>query len=341
MSGIQDVAKRAGVSIGTVSRVLNKSGYASEESREKVEAAVRELNYRPNQVARNLLHKKTQTVAMVVPEVANPFFAQLIAACERELRTQGYKTLICATNGHKSNEQLYLDMLSRNLVDGILTCTHSLQTAKYQEAQGAIVSFDTIHVPGQITRIRVDHKKGGELAARELIRCGCRKVLQFRDRKPIEHFPFIERHEVFERVMNEAGIECINVIVKWNEFEDCYLQDLVRDCYEKYPDVDGVFGTDPSIVHYMRYVMLHGIRIPQDIRFVAYDGSMVRDMAFPTLTAIKQPINELAKRGVEALLAKIRGEILPEDDVILPVEFIRGMTTMTDAELAEFLADQR
>ena len=105
MSGILDVAKRAGVSIGTVSRVLNRSGYASEEARAKVEQAGRELNYRPNELARNLLQNRSMTVAMIVPDVANPYFSELVSACERELRNHGYKTMLCDTNGHKTNEQ--------------------------------------------------------------------------------------------------------------------------------------------------------------------------------------------------------------------------------------------
>ena len=128
MAGIQDVAKKAGVSIGTVSRVLNQSGYASEKARKKVEQAVRELQYKPNELARNLLKKQSNIVAIIVPDISSAFFAQLVSVCELELREAGYKTMICNTNGDRSQEKEYLEMLNRNLVDGILTCTHSLQT---------------------------------------------------------------------------------------------------------------------------------------------------------------------------------------------------------------------
>lgn len=327
MAGIQDVAKRAGVSIGTVSRVLNNSGYASEASRKKVEQAVKELHYRPNQVARNLLQKKTGIVAMIVPDVANPFFSELVSECEKALRSHGYKTMICNTNGHRSNELAYLDMLNRNLVDGILTCTHSLKLEKYKEAEGPIVSFDTIFVPGKISRVSADHAEGGRLAAKALLTSGCRKILQMRDREPEEHYPFLERHETFEQTIREAGAECINIVVKWNEFEDQYYQALAKVCFEKYPDADGVFGVDVNVLHYMRYAQEMGRKVPDDIKFVCYDGTKILNMIYPPVTCIRQPISSLAQKGVELLLQKISGEST-QDEVVFPVQFVKGMTTL-------------
>lgn len=329
MAGIQDVAKKAGVSIGTVSRVLNHSGYASEASRKKVEQAVKELHYRPNEVARNLLQKQTKIVAMIVPDVANPFFSELVSDCEKELRNQGYKTMICNTNGHKSNELAYLDMLNRHLVDGILTCTHSLKQEKYKETEGAIVSFDTIYVPGKISRISANHAEGGRMAANALLRSGCKKILQMRDREPEEHYPFLERHETFEKTIRDAGAECINIVVKWNEFEDSYYETLARECFEKYPDADGVFGVDANIFHYMRYVQEMGKKIPDDIKFVSYDGTIIRDMIYPRVSCIRQPIDKLAEKGVEVLLRKINGEET-ENEIVFPVEYVKGMTTTED-----------
>lgn len=336
MSGIQDVAKRAGVSIGTVSRVLNRSGYASEEARAKVEQAVRELNYRPNELARNLLQNRSMTVAMIVPDVANPYFSELVSACERELRNHGYKTMLCETNSQKTNEQTFLDMLDRNMVDGILTCTHSLNHERYKAVNGAIVSFDTMYIKNKIARVTVNHGEGGVMAAHELLRAGCRKVLQFRDRKTREAFPFFERHEEFERVVTEAGAECINVVVKWNEFDENYYQNLVRDCYLKYPDVTGVFGTDSVVLHYMKHVRMMGRRVPQDVRFVAFDGTKVLEMSYPTVTAVRQPIRKLAAEGVNLLIRKMQHEEIQNDQIVLPVAFSKGISSMTDEEYEQY-----
>lgn len=116
---IQDVAKKANVGVGTVSRVLNNNGYVSEKTRKKVEAAIEELQYTPNELARNLYHKKTNTIAVIVPDISNPFYSSLVNEIEQYLRMQGYKTLLCNTVGEKTNEALYLNMLERNMVDGV------------------------------------------------------------------------------------------------------------------------------------------------------------------------------------------------------------------------------
>lgn len=336
MIGIQDVAKKAGVSIGTVSRVLNNNGYASANARERVREAVRELNYQPNEMARNLLQKRTMNIAIIVPNLQNPYFSELVSECERSLRQYNYKTMLCETNGEKSNEQLYLDMLDRNMVDGILTCTHDLRQDRYVKAQGPIVSFDTIYVPGQIERVTVDHYKGGALAANELLRSGCKRVLQFRDHKTKAEFPFNKRHEEFERIMRENHAECVNVLIRWNEFDDGYFEELCQDCFQKYPEIDGVFGTDSFVLHYMKYVQTQGKKIPDDIRFVSFDGASFLNMVYPTVTCIKQPIRSLADVGVRTLMQKIQSECVSEGEIKLDVELIRGISSMTKEEYQEY-----
>ena len=111
MASIRDVARKANVGSTTVSRVLNNSGYVSEETRQKIEEAMRELNYTPNELARNLFHKKTGIIAVLVPSVSHPFFAEFVECLEAELYKQGYKTMLCNTVKEKNAELEYLDML--------------------------------------------------------------------------------------------------------------------------------------------------------------------------------------------------------------------------------------
>lgn len=341
MAGIQDVAKKAGVSIGTVSRVLNQSGYASEASRAKVMEAVRELQYRPNELARNLLQNSTRIIAVIVPTLLNPYYCTVTEECEQVLSENGYMTMICSTNGSGSSEEKFLDMLNRSMVDGIVTCTHSLNMEKYKEVRGAIVTFDMMYIPGQISRVRVDHASGGRMAARDLYRAGCRKVLQFRDHEGIEHFPYLDRHVTFEKEALELGMECESVYVRWNEFGDNYRDIVAKETMDQHPDADGIFGTDSTILSCMKYAQKKGKKIPEDIRFVAYDGTWVVDTAFPTVTAICQPIRDLAREAVNMLLARIRQEELPADEKILPVTMRKGMTTMTPEEYSAYLDKER
>ena len=142
MASIRDVAKKANVGPTTVSRVLNNSGYVSDETRQKIEAAMRELDYTPNELARNLFHKKTGIIAVLVPTVAHPFFAEFVEYVEAELYNCGYKTMLCNTVKEENAELEYLDMLNRHIVDGVITGVHSLDVEEYLKIHNRLVDHE-------------------------------------------------------------------------------------------------------------------------------------------------------------------------------------------------------
>ena len=203
MSSIQEVAKKAGVGVGTVSRVINDSGYVSEKTRKKVEEVIEELNYKPNELARNLFRNRTNIVAVITPAIGNPYYATLCSEVENRLRKYGYKTMLCNTIGEATNEEAYLEMLERNMVDGIITGTHTLNYSSYKKIKGPIVGFDTPKLNDDILIVTVDHEKGGKLAAKALIESGCKEVLQFTD-ATTKNYPFIKRHKAFAKEIKKA-----------------------------------------------------------------------------------------------------------------------------------------
>ncbi len=325
---IQDVAKKANVGVGTVSRVLNNNGYVSEKTRIKVEEAIRELQYTPNELARNLYHNKNNTIAVILPDAANPFYASLVNEIEKNLRKKGYKTMLCNTVGEQTNEELYLSMLQRNMVDGILTGTHCLDNWKYAEITGPIVSFDTPPLSANTPVITVDHRAGGRMAAKLLLDSGCRHIVQFHD-NIFEGFPFFERHQEFERIVREAGVKCDSYIMDRDCFTEDFYENIADDCFRKYPDADGIFGTDMPVAFCMKKALSMGKRVPEDIKFVSFDGTYLINSIYPTLTCIRQPISEIAKAGVEQLMKLINGEDPVEQEIRLPVTAEIGMTTIT------------
>lgn len=323
---IQDVAKRANVGVGTVSRVINESGYVSPETRQKVLRIIEEMNYMPNELARNLFHKSTHTIAVIVPDISNPFYATMVNEIEKELRKNGYKTLLCNTSGEKTNEQTYLDMLQRNMVDGILTGTHSLNSKLYEAINGPVVAFDTPILAEGIPVITVNHREGGRLAAQALLDAGCRHVVQFRDAVS-KKFPYFERHEEFYRVMEENHVPCENFLTDWDQFDPNYYKKIVSECLKKYPDVDGFFGTDSIALYCAKWAQQEGKRIPQDVKIVAYDGTYILDSYYPTITSVVQPIDQLAQAGVNLLLSIINGEKPESMEIKLEVKLSHAMST--------------
>jgi len=249
MSSIQEVAKKAGVGVGTVSRVINDSGYVSEKTRKKVEEVIEELNYKPNELARNLFRNRTNIVAVITPAIGNPYYATLYSEVENRLRKYGYKTMLCNTTGESTNEEAYLEMLERNMVDGIITGTHTLDYSSYKKIKGPIVGFDTPKLNDDILVVTVNHEEGGKLAAKSLIESGCKEVLQFTD-ATTKNYPFIKRHTAFANEIKKTGIICREYKPLMDRFDYEYIEENIDDAFRLYPNVDGVFATDTHALLY-------------------------------------------------------------------------------------------
>lgn len=305
MASIRDVAKLAGVGVGTVSRVINDTGYVSKEAKEKIQAAMKELDYTPNELARNLFRNKTGIIAVLVPTISHPFFAEFVDNVEVELHDRGYKTMICNTSKEKNYESLYLQMLKQNVVDGVITGVHSLDVQEYVNMNRPIVALDRF-ISDEIPVVSVDHRRGGFLAARELIRCGCKNVVQIMEAKSVQS-PARHRHIVFEREMKEHSIDIYTYELEWNKFDSKYFDIVAKRALEEHPDADGMFGTDLVALSYMKIAQEKGKRIPKDLKVVAYDGTMATEVVFPGITVIKQPIDRLAKETVRLMIHKIEG----------------------------------
>ena len=139
---LTDVAKKAGVSATTVSRVINNYGYLSQQTKEKVYAAMKELNYQPNSLARSLHGKSTKLIGLIFPSVTNPFFAELVEEIENKFFNAGYKVILCNSADNKEKERAYIRMLIANQVDGIIAGAHNLGIEEYNKVGLPIVSFD-------------------------------------------------------------------------------------------------------------------------------------------------------------------------------------------------------
>lgn len=326
MAGIKDVAKRAKVGVGTVSRMINDSGYVAEETRKKIKIAMKELNYTPNELARNLYRKKTGIIAVLVPNVSNPFFAQFVDYTEAELYEAGFKMMLCNTVKENNAELEYLEMLNRHIVDGVITGVHSLDLEEYKKMDKPIVALDR-YLGKHIPIVAADHKAGGRLAAETLLKNGCRKVLHFKGNTAVES-PYHERHFEFERIMEEQQIETFSYELEWNRFDTKYYREVVTDVFSRRNDFDGVFAADSLAVECMNEMIRRKRKIPEDVKFIAYDGTFITEMVEPELTAVVQPIPELARESVRILRELIKGKKYENKHVILGVHLRKGNTTL-------------
>lgn len=325
VASIRDVAKKADVSATTVSRVLNDKGYVSEDTRKKVLKAMKDLNYTPNELARNLFHKKAGIVAVLVPDISHPFFSEFVKYVEMELYEAGFKTMICNTIKEQNYELEYLDMLNRHIVDGIITGVHSLEIEEYLKINKPIVALDR-YLGENIPVVGANHKRGGEMAAKKLIESGCKCVVQFQGSLAVET-PSHDRHISFKRVMEDEHIHVYSYELEWNRFDESYFEKVVHQMFEKHPEIDGVFGTDLLAISYLKEAIKKGKRIPEDVKIVAYDGTYVTEIVTPTVTSIVQPIDQLARECVHLVSDLINGKVYKKKRVVLDVELREGETT--------------
>lgn len=325
MAGIRDVAKKANVGATTVSRVLNNTGYVSEDTRVKIEKAMKELNYTPNELARHLFHKKTGIIAVMVPDLGHPFYSGIVKNVEMELYDRGYKTMVCSTTKEHNCEMEYLDMLKRHIVDGIITGVHSLEVEEYLKIDKPVVALDR-YLGDNIPVVGVNHRRGGELAAEKLLSCGCKAMIQFRGNRQVKT-PSHERHETFEKTAKKAGASVYSYELAWNRFENTYFEEVVRKALTEHPEADGIFGADMLAVCALREAVKRGRKVPADLKIVAYDGTYVAELSNPIMTRIVQPLDELAGECVRLIVKQVNGKVYRKRRVFLDVELKEGEST--------------
>ncbi|GEN56992.1 LacI family transcriptional regulator [Halolactibacillus alkaliphilus] len=329
MVSIKDVAKHAGVSVTTVSRVMNNRGYIGEATRKKVEEAIKALNYSPNQIARSLLSNESHLIGLIVPEIRHPFFSEIVHWIEHYASQNNFKIIICNSVNDKEKESGYLQMLKEHRADGVIMCSHTLDIEVYKSLTMPIVTFDRI-ISSKIPYVASDNYHGGELATQHLIKRGCRKLLHIAGPLDFEMLSN-RRFDAFQMTCSRNSIMW-DVIEGANvdfTFEDNYrfiednLADIIRD-------FDGVFCSNDIMAYALSvYAFRHGITVPDDLKIIGYDyNSFIRTLQTPKLTTIKQPIEQLSKQLVKSLIKQMKHNDQPlTERAIFDVELIKGETT--------------
>ncbi|PNV63614.1 transcriptional regulator [Clostridium sp. chh4-2] len=325
MVSIKDVARHAKVAPSTVSLVLNKTGYVSAETREKVERSMKELNYTPNELARNLYRNKTNIVGIIVPDMSHPFFSTFIQYAEMCLYDHGYKTMVCSTTNRKNGEEECIDMLKRQMMDGIIMGAHSLRLDIYENLNRPVVALDR-YINDDIPIVRSDHKKEGELAADRLLKAGCKKVVQSSGAR-IVSTPSHERHDAFHSYFESHGGTVYDMEMGWNHFDLAYNLEFAERIFREHPDADGIFAADMLIASCLQYAHHQGIQVPEQMRMIACDGTILTMGVERPVTAVVQPIEDLACAAVENVVKLIDGSRMTKSETVFDVTLREGETT--------------
>lgn len=324
MASIREVAKRAGVSPATVSRVINGTARVDEEKRERVEKAIEETGFRPNELARALYRKSSKIIGVIVPDIENPFFSELAKAIEKEAYEQEYHILLCNSDDQKEKELANLQMLAQLQADGVILMTNTGEKSQSYEAVSMPIVFvdRRLDEMGQTSVIEADHYAGGKLAAEHLIACGCRKITCIRG--PQELSSGKKRYEGYREVCRQYSMK-ERFVDSTYKYEDGAK--AAEEVLRRYPDTDGIIAcNDMTAVSVYKVLQKRGYRVPDDIQIIGFDGVKFGRFLTPELTTVAQPIKEMGKCAVQMILGTVKE--LPRDrEMKFPMMLIKGETT--------------
>lgn len=327
MATIVDVAKLAGVTPTTVSRVINNRGYISEKTRNKVNEAMDQLGYQPNEIARSLTKQKSNTIGVIVPHISHPYFAKLISNLENEAAKNGYKIILCNSKEKAEKEKQYLDMCKSNRVAGIILCSGNVESNKINTGNIPVVLLEKNFEEGKLG-IQCDNYQGGKLATEHLIDCGCKRLLHFSGVID-EDMPADNREKAFIDICNEKNVEYFIRKYDINTYNEMNYYEYIKDTLNEIKNIDGIFASSDLIAAQVIQVCNElNIRIPSDVKLVGFDDVEIAKLTTPTITTIHQPIKEMAKLAIELIDSKYKN-IEVNEQTILPIELVVRNSTLT------------
>ncbi|MBP3040264.1 LacI family DNA-binding transcriptional regulator [Bacillaceae bacterium Marseille-Q3522] len=325
MVSINDVAKRAKVAKSTVSLVINDSGYVSQKTREKVEQAMKELNYVPSQLAKNLSIRQSHIIGVVVPDIVHPFFSNFVKSIEKELYDRGYMTMVCSTLGREQVEEEYLNWLNRRTMDGIIMCAHTLAIEKYVNTKRPIVSLDR-YLNNDIPVVSSDHRQAAELTVEALRKNKCHNVVQFVGSSNAnvgsENYALTCK-KLFEQKDGQVHFYKMQT----NTFSLNEYLFAAQAAFKAFPGADAFVGSDMVITQCLKLALEKKLRIPEELKLIAYDGTQVTRIGYPKISAVFQPVDQLAFHAAEQIIAKIENRPTAKITKALPVSWLQGNTT--------------
>lgn len=321
MPTIKDVAKKSNVSVATVSRVINNTGYVNHETRKIVETAIAELGYVPNELARSLFRKKSNIIGLIVPHISTYFFAELIESLEEPIMKQGYKLMIFNSKDDIEIEKKYINVFNQYNIDGLILAANTQSVRSYLNLKIPIITIDHI-IDNSIASITSDNVQGGELAAKKLIASGAKNIIHFRG--PSVLITVVDRARGFYQVMDEHNIDVSSFDL---DFRTPDLEDIEM-FLKRHPNVDGIFCSSDIIAFYVISVLQKlGYNVPNDVQVIGFDNIELSEVLIPRLTTIAQPIEEMGVRAVNTLLSLVDKKEVEDMHQLMPVSLVERDST--------------
>lgn len=331
---IKEIAKLSDVSVATVSRVINNNGRFSEDTRLKVMKVIKETNYTTNSVAKSLRMKKSNTIGILVPDISNAFFANVVQEIENFLFDKGYSTIICNTDRSEEKELVYLRMLEGKMIDGLIVISGVKKFGiESMEKNIPLICIDRKPQENQNTvLIESNHYQGGFIATEELINKGCKNIaiiihrgfLSSSKERLAGYKAALKKHHI---KFNEKNIIDIKITGKYSRTE--VAKKAVIDKVKEGNQYDGIFAlNDRLAIGAIHAASELGMKIPDEIKIIGFDNDPISKYCYPRLTTIKQDNTSLAQHACNSLLSLINDSSSKiEKHQVIPVSLVTRETT--------------
>ncbi|MDP4493572.1 substrate-binding domain-containing protein [Vibrio sp. AH4] len=308
MATMKDIARLAGVSTSTVSHVINKSRFVSDEIAERVNNAAQQLNYAPSALARSLKMNRTKTIGMLVTTSTNPFFGEVVKGVERSCYHKGYNLILCNTEGDNQRMKASINTLLQKRVDGLLLMCSTLEGERldvfdrYPDIPVVVMDWGPILFASD--KIQDNSLQGGYMAAKHLIECGHREIGCITG--PLIRHQAQMRYEGYKRALAEAGIAINPDWIVESDFECEGGYQAFEKLYERGKLPSALFVcNDMMAMGVIQAANQRGLRIPDDLSLIGYDDVHIAKFMTPALTTIHQPKYRLGKAAVDTLLYRL------------------------------------
>ncbi len=326
---IKDVAKKAGVSISTVSRVINDSKPVSTEVKQRVQAVVKELNYKPNEIARTLVTKKSYLIGVIVTDLADSYVAEMVRGIEEIGKMYNYDILLCSTFGEKEAEVKYLKLLNTKQVEGIILISDILNEELYSQAEPSsapIVYLNRFYYREEYHTVRIDNFKASYEMTNYLISLGHKKVAYISN-KGDKSFLESDKIDGYKKAVSEHS-ELTEIIYysKDRDIEDGY--EVAEEVVSSKKDVTAIFCSyDELAIGVRNYFYDNDIQVPGEISIAGFGDIKTASILRPTLTTVQEPFYDIGAVAIRRIIKQLLGEETDTTDTILPFKIQeRGST---------------
>lgn len=322
MATIKDIAKKANVAVSTVSYVLNNKKKVKPETKERILRVMKECNYQPRTAARSLKTKQTLTIGVMLPDITNLFFTEIIRGIEDTANEYGYNIILCNTDRDSKKELAYLNTLYSKDIDGIIFVGPCLNQSIIRNKQDTPIVSINSRYGDLISSISVDFVKGGYLATKHLMERKNTEVIFLSG--PLNVSTTNERFTGYINALRSEGFEYNELLAYQCEISFQGGYNIIESVYSKITGgIKSIFATSDVIaLGAMRALIEKGIKIPEDVSIVGYDDISMASMYMPSLTTIRQPKYMMGQIVVKLLMKKIAEDSSENEVITLEPELI-------------------